>query len=69
MIKTGQIWVRRPDPNYLPDDSWKVQIVEVSRNGVVYRAIEYNGEKVDGVQISVTPSAFREKYYLERRER
>jgi hypothetical protein len=41
--------------------------VDTGRNGVVYRAIEYNGKKVDnGVQISALISDFKNKYYLER---
>jgi hypothetical protein len=69
MIKVGQIWIRRRDDNYLPEDSWKVRIEKADRNGITYKVIEYNGEKADGVQITASPDDFKDRYYQERGER
>lgn len=66
VIEPGQIWVRRPDMKYLPEDTWKVLVVNVGRNRVTYKVIEYNGERTNGVQISIPRNEFLSKYYLER---
>lgn len=63
-LVVGKVYTRnnfdKPEVGF--DEAWKSEVIRIEGNKVVYKVVEYNGEKLETKEITMDIHYFMERY-------